>query len=74
MEHFSRRRCITIPAPSVSYSVHEVNFFASTVSASFLNLIYNGVSTVVHLLLLKFSMVCTFKIFAPHDDDSALWS
>ena len=27
MEHFSRRRWTTIPAPSVSYSVHEVNFF-----------------------------------------------
>ena len=34
--------------------------FASAVSASFLNLIYHGAGTVVHLLLLKGSMVWLF--------------
>ena len=31
-------------------------FLVSAVKASFLNLIYHGAGTVVHLLLLKFSM------------------
>ena len=55
-EPFSRRRRTTIPAPSVSYSIYEVIFFASAVSASFFNLIYHGAGMVVHILLLKFSM------------------
>ena len=53
MEHFSRRRSTTIPVSSVSYSVHEGNFFASAVCVSFLKLIYHTAGTVVHLLLLK---------------------
>ena len=57
MENFSTRRWTTIPAPSVSYLVHESKkTFGSAVSASFLNLIYHGAGTVVHLLLLKGSM------------------
>ena len=56
MEPFSRRRWTTIPAPSVSYSVHEGKHFFSAVSELFLKLIYHGASTVVHLLLLKFSI------------------
>ena len=41
---------------SVSYSVHEVKtFFASAVSASFLNLAYHGYG--VHLLIIKYSML-----------------
>ena len=59
MENFSTRRWTTIPAPSVSYLVHESKkTFGSAVSASFLNLIYHGAGTVVHLLLLKGSMLC----------------
>ena len=60
MENFSTRRSTTIPAPSVSYLVNEVNFFASAASASFLTLIYHGAGTDVHLLLLKGSMPETF--------------
>ena len=56
MEHFSSRRWTTIPAPSVSYSVLEGKKIASAVSVLFLKLIYYGASTVVHLLLLKFTM------------------
>ena len=47
-------------APSVSYFVHE--FLVSAVKTSFLNLIYHGADTVVHLLLLKFSMAKTFTL------------
>ena len=51
MENLSTRRWTTIPAPSVSYLVHESKkTFGSAVSASFLNLIYHGAGTVVHLL------------------------
>ena len=39
----------------------KLNFFASAESASFLNLIYHGAGTVVHLLLLKGSMVFVQK-------------
>ena len=55
MDHFSRR---SIPAPSVSYSVHKGKvFFVSILCASFHELIYHGASMVVHLLLLKRSML-----------------
>ena len=67
MEHFSRRRWTTIPAPLVSNSVHEgKHFFVSVMSGLFPKLIYLGTCTVVHLLLLKISMtefvhsICSF--------------
>ena len=48
MEYFSRT---TIPALSVSFSVHESKlFFVLAVSALFLRLIYYGAGMVVHLL------------------------
>ena len=39
----------------------KVNFFVSAVSVLFLKLIYYRAGMVVHLLLLKFSMLC-FKV------------
>ena len=52
---FSRRRWATIPAQSVSHSVQEHKCF---LFSSFLNLIYQvWAGMVVHLLLLKFSML-----------------
>ena len=63
MENFSTRRWTTVPAPSVSYSVHEVKKIASVASASFLNLIYHGTSMVAHLLLLKSSMVHVIIVY-----------
>ena len=54
MEYFSRT---TIPALSVSFSVHESKlFFVLAVSALYLRLIYYGAGMVVHLLLLKLSI------------------
>ena len=40
----------------------KLNFFASGESATFLNLIYHGAGTVVHLLLLKSSVDQYFTI------------
>ena len=51
MENFSTRSWTTIPAPSVSYSAHEVKKIVSAASASFLNLIYHGAGMAVHHLL-----------------------
>ena len=61
MENFSTKRWTTIPAPSASYSVHEVKKIASAASASFLNLIYHGAGMVVHLLPKKFSSVTLYN-------------
>ena len=49
MEHFSRMRWTTKPAPSVSYSVHEGIFFISAMNVLFLKLIYYVAGMVVHL-------------------------
>ena len=51
-----------LTGPSVSYSVHEVKKIASAVQTSFLNLIYHGPRMVVHLLLLKLSMIKTHSV------------
>ena len=61
MEHFSRGRWTTIPAPLLSYSVHEDKHFLFQlwVDYLFLKLIYHWAGTVVHFVPLKFSMSTT---------------
>ena len=53
MGHFTRRRWTTIPAPLLSFSVHEGKKFVSLVSGLSVKSIYHGASEVVHLLLLS---------------------
>ena len=53
-----------MPATSVSYSFHDgKHFFGSAVSVLFIKLIYHGAGMVLHLLILKFSMVKPIDIY-----------
>ena len=56
MEHFSIRRWKNIPAPLVSYSVHEGKHFLFQLWVDFF-LSWFTTGPVVHLLLLKFSKI-----------------